>query len=251
MRIVATMPTTPARHCGTNRIWSHSYSIRYTIRMKFQIRPILNAHTCIHTHAIMLNHVYYAETIKQSQISDVKVWHGNTPTLRNVVHWCLMTVVCRYCSTSGIAIPQGFDAPAMQSCKPLPCGIGSCQNRRIREQIGREPGPGLRMFSAKFFPLWFPDDLYRGPSQVCNDHSQLGAFCPWGPKPPLSGLKLGKKNPKSILPICLTLTKYVNLLWIYVLVFSRTEVNQILTCSYINVVHHHVIICGFTCTIFM
>ena len=33
-----------------------------------------------------------------------------------------------------------FDAPAMQSCKPLPCGTGSCQNRRLREQtLTRKP----------------------------------------------------------------------------------------------------------------
>ena len=56
--------------------------------------------------------------------------------------------------------------------------------------IGREPRPGLRMFSAKFFSLWFPDNLYRGPSQVCNDHSQLGAFCPQGAKTPLFGPKI-------------------------------------------------------------
>ena len=47
---------------------------------------------------------------------------------------------------AGIAVPQvlqylrEFDAPAMQSCKPLPCGIGSCQNRRLREQtLTRKP----------------------------------------------------------------------------------------------------------------
>ena len=49
-------------------------------------------------------------------------------------------------------------------------------------RIGREPGPGLRMFSAKFCSLSFPVNLRRGPSQVCNDHSQLGAFCLFGPK---------------------------------------------------------------------
>ena len=43
---------------------------------------------------------------------------------------------------AGIAVPQvlqylrEFDAPAMQSCKPLPCGIGSCQNRRLRDSDG-------------------------------------------------------------------------------------------------------------------
>ena len=46
----------------------------------------------------------------------------------------------------GIAVPQvlqylrEFDAPVMQSCKPLPCGIGSCQNRRLMEQtLNRKP----------------------------------------------------------------------------------------------------------------
>ena len=47
---------------------------------------------------------------------------------------------------AGIAVPQvlqylrEFDAPAMQSCIPLPCGIGSFQNRRLREQtLNRKP----------------------------------------------------------------------------------------------------------------
>ena len=51
-----------------------------------------------------------------------------------------------YRGYAGIAVPQvlqylrEFDAPAMQSCKPLPCGIGSCQNQRIREQtLKRKP----------------------------------------------------------------------------------------------------------------
>ena len=52
--------------------------------------------------------------------------------------------------------------------------------------VGREPGPGLRMFSAKFFSLSIPVNLYRGPSQVCNDHSQRGAFCPQGAKKTVS-----------------------------------------------------------------
>ena len=54
----------------------------------------------------------------------------------------------------------------------------------------REPGPALRMFSAKFFSLSFPVNLYRGPSQVCNDHSQLWAFRPQVANKPFSGLKL-------------------------------------------------------------
>ena len=48
--------------------------------------------------------------------------------------------------------------------------------------IGREPGPGLRMFSAKFFSLSFLVNLCHGPSQVYNDHSQLGAYLPQGAK---------------------------------------------------------------------
>ena len=49
------------------------------------------------------------------------------------------------CWYAGIAMQvlqylREFDAPAMQSCKPLPCGTGSCQNRRPREQtLTRKP----------------------------------------------------------------------------------------------------------------
>ena len=57
--------------------------------------------------------------------------------------------------------------------------------------ISREPGPALRMFSAKFWSLSFPVNLYRGPSQVCNDHSKIGAFRPQLAKKNGSGLKLG------------------------------------------------------------
>ena len=60
------------------------------------------------------------------------------------------------------------------------CGL-KLNNKKC---IGREPGPGLRMFSVKFFSLSFPVNLCRGPSQVCNDHSQLAAFCPQGAKKP-------------------------------------------------------------------
>ena len=56
------------------------------------------------------------------------------------------TCTVMYLGYAGIAVPQvlqylrEFDAPAMQSCKPLPCGIGSCQNRRLREQtLNRKP----------------------------------------------------------------------------------------------------------------
>ena len=63
---------------------------------------------------------------------------------------CVGACVVRVCLFvylyAGIAVPQvlqylrEFDAPAMQSCKPLPCGIGSCQNRRLREQtLNRKP----------------------------------------------------------------------------------------------------------------
>jgi len=46
------------------------------------------------------------------------------------------------------------------------------------------------MFSAKFFSLLFPVNLYYGPSQSGNDHSQLGAFCLQGARNPLFGLKM-------------------------------------------------------------
>ena len=52
---------------------------------------------------------------------------------------------CMYVCMYGIAMQvlqylREFDAPAMQSCKPLPCGTGSCQNRRLREQtLTRKP----------------------------------------------------------------------------------------------------------------
>ena len=46
------------------------------------------------------------------------------------------------------------------------------------------------MFSAKFLPLLIHVNLCRGPSQVCNDHSQLGAFCPQGAKKTLFGPKI-------------------------------------------------------------
>ena len=59
---------------------------------------------------------------------------------------CLEMVRFVYTWYAGIAEPQvlqylrEFDTPAMQSCKPLPCGIGSCQNRRLREQtLTRKP----------------------------------------------------------------------------------------------------------------
>ena len=61
-----------------------------------------------------------------------------------IYHVCIIGYgLCRY---AGVAVPQvlqqlrEFDAPAMQSCKPLPCGTGSCQNRRLREQtLNRKP----------------------------------------------------------------------------------------------------------------
>ena len=58
----------------------------------------------------------------------------------------LMYILCIHIWYAGVAVPQvlqqlrEFDAPAMQSCKPLPCGTGSCQNRRLREQtLTRKP----------------------------------------------------------------------------------------------------------------
>ena len=61
------------------------------------------------------------------------------------------------------------------------------------------------MFSAKFFSLLFPVNLYHGPSQVSNDHSQLGAFCPQGAKTPLSGLKL------VIFKYCVSMTSEIDI----------------------------------------
>ena len=81
---------------------------------------------------------------------------ATTRTLSNTRHLVpprLHKIIMNYCANilenlryAGIAVPQvlqylrEFDAPAMQSCKPLPCGIGSCQNRRLREQtLNRKP----------------------------------------------------------------------------------------------------------------
>ena len=61
------------------------------------------------------------------------------------------------------------------------------------------------MFSAKFFSLPFPVNLYHGPSQVCNDHTQIGAFCPQGAKTPFSGLKLG------IFKYCVSVTSDIDI----------------------------------------
>ena len=53
--------------------------------------------------------------------------------------------ICKCRWYAGIAMQvlqylREFDAPAMQSCKPLPCGTGSCQKRRLREQtLTRKP----------------------------------------------------------------------------------------------------------------
>ena len=64
---------------------------------------------------------------------------------------CTYTCICIYPRCVSISLYAGiamqvlqhlseFDAPAMQSCKPLPCGTGSCQNRRLREQtVTRKP----------------------------------------------------------------------------------------------------------------
>ena len=60
-----------------------------------------------------------------------------TILLYNLVHYIPLK---KYRWYAGIAVPQvlqyirEFDALAMQSCKPLLCGIGSSQNRRLREQ---------------------------------------------------------------------------------------------------------------------
>ena len=61
------------------------------------------------------------------------------------------------------------------------------------------------MFSAKFFSLSFAVNLCHGPSQVCNDHSQLGVFCLHGDKTPFSGLKLG------IFKYCVSVTSEIDI----------------------------------------
>ena len=63
------------------------------------------------------------------------------------VYVCMQVLcICVCMWYAGVAVPQvlqqlrEFDAPAMQSCKTLPCGTGSCQNRRLREQtLNRKP----------------------------------------------------------------------------------------------------------------
>ena len=62
------------------------------------------------------------------------------------LHTCVYLTPSIMTWYAGVAVPQvlqqlrEFDAPAMQSCKPLPCGTGSCQNRRLREQtLNRKP----------------------------------------------------------------------------------------------------------------
>ena len=109
---------------------------------------------------------------------------------------------------AGIAVPQvlqylrEFDAPAMQSCKPLPCGIGSCQNRRLREQtLNRKPchcgsikggwcmelptsldqplqGQIVCACLDMFLPVW---DLYLFPERVslvtCKSQRYFKSFC--------------------------------------------------------------------------
>ena len=54
-------------------------------------------------------------------------------------------------------------------------------------QLGREPGPPLRMFFATFFSLLFPIILYLEPSQDGNDHPQLGPVWSQEPKNTLFG----------------------------------------------------------------
>ena len=64
-------------------------------------------------------------------------------TIYIYIYYIYIYIIYKY---AGVAVPQvlqqlrEFDAPAMQSCKPLPCGTGSCQNRRLREQtLNRKP----------------------------------------------------------------------------------------------------------------
>ena len=61
----------------------------------------------------------------------------NMLILRDIVpvHWYAVIAVRQV-----LQYLREFDAPAMQSCKPLPCSIGSCQNRRLRGQtLNRKP----------------------------------------------------------------------------------------------------------------
>ena len=72
---------------------------------------------------------------------------ANAAELQIPLQYCELYIVQQQqLMYAGIAVPQvlqylrEFDAPAMHSCKPLPCGIGSCQNRRLREQtLTRKP----------------------------------------------------------------------------------------------------------------
>ena len=100
-----------------------------------------------------------------------------------------------------------FDAHAMQSCIPLPCGTGSWQNRRLREQtLPRKPchygsikgGWCMELPTSldqplqvqtvcacldRFLPVW---DLYllpeREPLITCKSKRHFNTFCwqlPW------------------------------------------------------------------------
>ena len=103
---------------------------------------------------------------------------------------------------AGVAVPQvsqylrEFDAPAMQICKPMPCGTGSWQNRRLRVQtITRKPchcgnikggwcmelptsldqplkGQVVCACLDMFLPVW---DLYLFPERVAASNLQKPA----------------------------------------------------------------------------
>ena len=60
--------------------------------------------------------------------------------------------------------------------------------------VGREPGLLLRMFFATFFSLLFLIVLYLGPSQVGNDHPQLGPVWSQGPKNTLFGKRFWRND---------------------------------------------------------
>ena len=69
--------------------------------------------------------------------------------------------------------------------------------------IGREPGPGLRMFSVKFFSLSFLVNLYHRKFIMTTPNS--GPFALRGPKSPFSGIKL------CIFKYCVAVTSEMDL----------------------------------------
>ena len=125
---------------------------------------------------------------------------------------CLITPLSIPLGYAGVAVQvlqqlREFDAPAMQSCKPLPCGTGSCQNRRLREQtLTRKPchcdsikggwcmelpttldQPLQKQIVCACFDMFLPVwHLYLFPERVslvtCKSRRHFNTFClqlPW------------------------------------------------------------------------